>query len=225
MFDQETGKPVPENDFPIFLDSIEKTISYAKDESIETTLWGVGYVTNSISRLLLGDQFLTLTISFILVFLVACIYFKSIFYGLVTIIPLITAICTNYMFMAILKIPLDITTIMASSVAIGVGVDDAIHFLIQYKQQLKENPDDVRSVLFNTYKITGRPIVLTTISIVAGMLILILASFVPIGYFGILVSLALVGALLGTLLFLPAVLVIVYNIARKLKTLTPVSNN
>lgn len=218
VYDKNRGAPLSENDFPAFLESINKAISYAEAKNIKSELWGVGYVANTVSRILLRDQVSTLIISFILVFMVACFYFKSIYYGLVTIIPLITAICTNYIFMVILNIPLDITTIMVSSVAIGVGVDDAIHFLIQYIAQLKKYPEDISRVLHNTFRITGRPIVLTTVSIVAGMLVLILASFLPIGYFGILVSFALVGALFGTLVFLPSVLVIMYYLSRKFRS-------
>ncbi|MGL1892354.1 MAG: efflux RND transporter permease subunit [Spirochaetaceae bacterium] len=216
IYDKEKEIPVIENDFPILLDTIETALIPSGKLGINSNLWGVGYVASTVSRILLKDQVLTLIISFILVFFVACVYFKSFYYGIVTIIPLITAVCTNYIFMVILNIPLDITTIMVSSVAIGVGVDDAIHFLIQYKYQLKQYPDDINKVLYNTFKITGRPIVLTTISIVAGMLVLVLASFVPIGYFGILVSLSLIGALIGTLLFLPGVLVIMFNLNLKM---------
>lgn len=215
VYDKKRGAPLTENDFPEFLESINKSISFAIDEGINTHLWGNGYVANTVSRILLKDQVFTLILSFFLVFLAACIYFKSFYYGFVTIIPLITAICTNYIFMVVLNIPLDITTIMVSSVAIGVGVDDAIHFLIQYRMQLEKYPNDIEKVLHLTFKITGRPIVLTTVSIVAGMLVLVLASFVPIGYFGILVSLALVGALIGTLVFLPAVLVVVFYIKKR----------
>ncbi len=219
IYNTEKGGPVAEDDFPEFLESISEALTNVEAENVETELWGLNYVANTVSRILLKDQVLTLIISFFLVFLVACVYFKSFYYGFVTIIPLITAIGTNYIFMVLLNIPLDVTTIMVSSVAIGVGVDDAIHFLIQYKKQLQIYPDNINKVIFYTFKITGRPIVLTTISIVAGMLVLVLASFLPIGYFGLLVSLALVGALLGTLIFLPAVLVVSYNIIKKFNLL------
>lgn len=222
VYDKQKGTMVSEKDFYKVLKPLEEIIEGIDKEVVpKTDMWGVGYVASTVSRLLLRDQVRTLIISFILVFLVACIYFRSIYYGFVTIIPLITAICVNYIFMVLLKIPLDITTIMVSSVAIGVGVDDAIHFLIQYIKQLQKQPNDIAQVLYKTYKITGRPIVLTTVSIVAGMLVLVLASFLPIGYFGILVSVALIGALIGTLVFLPALLAVMYPVFLKLKSIFP----
>ncbi|MBN2617361.1 MAG: MMPL family transporter, partial [Spirochaetales bacterium] len=209
IFDKNNNQPLAEKDFPLFMDSIKDTVSQIEHYGFKTKLWGWGLVASTISGIVLNDQFITLIISFLLVFTVTCIFFKSIYYGLVVLVPLITAICTNYLFLVILNIPLDLTTIMVSSVAIGVGVDDSIHFLIQYRQQIKLFPNDHRKVLYNTFMITGRPIVLTSVSIVAGLLVLLFASFVPITYFGLLVSLSLIGALIGTLIFLPALLSII----------------
>jgi hypothetical protein len=203
--------------FAKFFEPLKVTMNEYLSKDIGHKFWGVGYVSNTVSYILLGDQALTMLISFIIVFVLVSFYFKSIFYGLVSIIPLLTAVCTNYLFMVILRIPLDITTIMVSSVAIGVGIDDAIHFLIQYIDQKKLHPDDNSMVLYNTFKITGRPIVLTTVSIVVGMLVLTFANFVPIGYFGILVALALFGALIGTLFFLPAFLTLSFNFRKWFK--------
>ena len=93
-----------------------------------------------------------------------------------------------------------------------VGIVDANHFLIQFKHQHHKYPDNINRILYNTFKVAGRPIVLTTMSIVAGMLVLYFANFVPIRYFGILVAFALTGALVGTLFFLPSILVAYYRI-------------
>jgi predicted RND superfamily exporter protein len=101
-------------------------------------------------------------------------------------------------------------TIMVSSIAIGVGVDDAIHFLIQFRTQLRgqrsSGHGDIDTVIKKTLSVTGRPIVLTTLSILAGLLILSFATFKPIRYFGLLVAFTLAAACLGTIVVLPAVL-------------------
>lgn len=208
-FDLENGTYIAESDFPVLLDSVKKVAGNTLKS--EPQIWGLSLLFGNASLMLLKDQSVTMIASFLFVFLIAAFFFRSVAYGIVTLIPLVTGICVNYIVMVSFQIPLDITTIMVSSVAIGVGVDDAIHFIIQYRNQLKLHPDDINRVLFNTFKITGRPIVLTTVSIVAGMMVLCVATFKPIMYFGILVSLALVGALIGTLLFLPAILKIFYR--------------
>lgn len=225
IYDKEHKSVIPETEFHKFLDPLDIEIKDIFPEGINWRYWGNGYAANTASSLFLKDQLLTMAISFIVVLFITSIYFKSLFFGIVSVIPLITAICLNYMFMILLDIPLDLTTIMVSSVAIGVGIDDAIHFLIQYKRQLNQYPNNISRVLYNTFKITGRPILLTTISIVCGMLVLSIASFLPIRYFGVLVSLALVGALIGTLLFLPATLIISYNFFKKSRKIDNLGNN
>ena len=80
--------------------------------------------------------------------------------------------------MAVTGIPLDMTTLMVASVAIGIGVDDSIHFLLQYRKQL-ERTEGTGDPLRNTLHIAGRPIILTSTSIVGGILVLCLSSFKP----------------------------------------------
>ena len=106
---------------------------------------------------------------------------------------------------------------LVSCVTIGVGVDNAIHFLIQYRKQLKAFPDDLSKVISFTLRITGRPILLTTVSIVGGLLILTLASFRPIIYFGLLVSFSLFATAIGTLIILPAILTLMHDLLAKNK--------
>ena len=120
--------------------------------------------------------------------------------------PLVTGIMLNVIFMVLVKIPLDMITIMVSSVAIGVGVDDSIHFLIQFRRQIASGNRDIDTVIGNTLAIAGRPILLTTLSILAGLLILSFAIFKPIVYFGWLVAFTLAAACIGTIIVLPAIL-------------------
>ncbi len=145
-------------------------------------------------------------ISLVLIFLLTTIGFKSLRYGLFSIIPLTTAIMFNFIFMVVMDIPLDMTTVMFTSVVIGVGVDNAIHFLLQYRKQAEFYPDDIEKRILETMIITGRPILLTTASIVGGLMVLTIANFQPVIYFGVLVSVTLLAAAVGTLVILPAIL-------------------
>jgi predicted RND superfamily exporter protein len=77
--------------------------------------------------------------------------------------------------------------------------------------------------IFQSLRITGRPILLTTVSIVAGMSVLIFASFKPIIYFGVLVIFALSSTCIGTLVALPAVLALFFQWQQKKKSGTILS--
>ena len=109
----------------------------------------------------------------------------------------------TFTLMVLFRIPLDALTISFSGVAIGVGVDDAIHFLLHYRRARLRNQD---TALAATIQHTGRAILITTAAIVAGMAALAISRFLPVVYLGGLISIALVGATLGTLVMVPAVL-------------------
>jgi predicted RND superfamily exporter protein len=173
---------------------------------VEAEIWGMGLQYLSLADLLRRNLAKALVLSILFVLSIAAAAFRSLRFGLLTIVPLITGVMLNFVLMALLGIPLDMTTIMVSSVAVGVGVDDAIHFLLHYRRHLSKPGYDGRKALSETLVVTGRPILLTTISIVAGLLVLSVSGFRPIVYFGVLVVFTLSAACASTLIVLPALL-------------------
>jgi predicted RND superfamily exporter protein len=174
-------------------------------------LWGRSLALLYISETLSRDQLYSVLVSVALIFLVTAIGFRSLRLGLFSLIPLMTGIMLNFIFMVVADIPFDVVTVMFSSVALGVGIDDSIHLLISYRRQMALHREqtgqvDRKSVLTHTLRTAGRPIFVTSISLVAGLLVLIFSQFMPILYFGVLVSLALFTTTVGALVILPAIL-------------------
>jgi predicted RND superfamily exporter protein len=118
----------------------------------------------------------------------------------------VAALLLNFAMMAITGIPLDMTTIMVSNIAIGVGVDGAIYLVIQYRRQLALRPGDPALALGDTLAIVGQPVLLSSMSIIVGLLVFLTASFRPVVYFGVLVLFTLLATTGGTLVTLPALL-------------------
>lgn len=189
------------------IESIESDSGKMLTEDLTFDLWGFDLEFLDLAKNVSRDQRLSTFIAMILVLIISTIFFKSIIYGLVTLIPLLSGLMLNMIFMVILKIPLDITTMMVSSVAIGVGVDDAIHYLLQFKRQ-SQLGGPLKEIFHRCGRISGRPIALTTASIVGGLVVLTFASFKGIVYFGALVCLTLTFAMIGTLVILPAILAV-----------------
>lgn len=135
--------------------------------------------------------------------IVCSLAFGSFWWGFLSLVPMIAGISATFILMTIFHIPLDMTTIMVSCVAIGVGVDDAIHFLLQNRRQLEIHPENPEAVARETLLHTGRPIILTSLSIILGLAWFILAEFRPIMYFGVLIVFTLSTACLATLFLLP----------------------
>ncbi|MFW5747515.1 MAG: efflux RND transporter permease subunit, partial [bacterium] len=177
----------------------------------DPAMWGVTLKVVSVSDLIKRDQQLTMVLSMLFVFILTTIAFRSLRYGIVSLVPLATGILLNFILMVILGIPMDMTTVMFSIVVIGVGVDNSIHFLLRFREQAKVHPGDIGQILFHTLRIAGRPIIITTSSIIGGLLVLTFASFKPIIYFGLLVALALFTAAVGTLFVLPSILSLSWN--------------
>ncbi len=207
VYDSTTGKYIADKDIIKLVEQLEDVV----DEYISTDegvyYWGNSLLFYEVGNKIQKDQLFATIVAMLLIVIVSMVFFKSFLLSILTLIPLIFAISLNYILMVLLNIPLDVTTVLVANVAIGVGVDDAIHFILQYRAILKKTDRDSHEAVKNSLQITGRPIILTTVSIVAGVIILVFASFKPIVYFGLLVSISLAAAMVSTLFILPAFLV------------------
>lgn len=191
---------------------LEKTLDYYRymlPSGSESKIWCSASDSVKSIDIIMHDQQASTILSFILIFIVATIAFISPVYGLMALVPVGVGVMINYIFMWIAGIPFDIVTIGFSSIAIGAGVDDAIHFTLRYRMKKKEMPNaPVKDLIKANIYETGRPIILTTLSIDAGLIMLVFASFRPIKYFGIMMCVALSAAMLATLLTLPPVIIL-----------------
>lgn len=186
-------------------------------EGTTVSITGDPVVNVVFSNRLLADQNTSTMLSIAIVFLIAALVFLSPIKGLVTIIPVLSGIMINYVFMYFADIPFDMVTVSFSSIAIGCGVDDALHFMLRCKRKWK-NGIHGTTAISQTLVETGRPIILTTLSIVLGMMMLSFGSYTPIRYFGLLMSVTLFGCMVSTLIFLPPFAILIYNLESKLKS-------
>ncbi len=184
-------------------------------DGTQVTLGGEPHKVIHFSSTLLSDQRKSTYASYILVFLVVLVAFKSLSLAFYSLIPILTGVMANYVFMYFFNIPFDMITVSFAAVAVGAGIDDAIHFLIRYKNKLAEGKLSVETMLSETIKETGRPIILTTLSIVAGMLMFLFASYTPVRYFGSLMSIALLNCMLATLVVMPSVITLTTRFKRR----------
>lgn len=206
IYNSRTGRFINEQGLRDLLAEMKPIIASGLPAGAASELWGMGLQYLSLSDLLRANLVRSFGMSVLLVLGVAVLSFRSLRYGLLAIVPLVTGMALNFLLMAVARIPLDMTTIMVSSVAVGMGVDDAIHFILSYRRRLDRLPGDPRRAVTATLLETGRPIFLTSLSIVAGLLVLVLASFRPIVYFGVLVVFTLAATCASTLIVLPALL-------------------
>lgn len=177
--------------------------SFARDLSLDVT--GFGIVISASSHHLTNGQVKSLLLTMMLIFTIMFILFLSVKVGLIAILPNLFPIVVNFGIMGWLGIELSMVTSIIASIAIGLAVDDTIHYLFRYNRLFRKDLDDKRAIR-DTLKQIGRPIVFTTLTICAGFSILMFSSFKPTAVFGIMMTITLLSALVGDLILLPSLM-------------------
>jgi predicted RND superfamily exporter protein len=144
-------------------------------------------------------------LAFVVIFMLLFLLFRSLKTGLYAIPANVLPVLFNLGLMGWLEIPLDGGTVMVSSVAIGIAVDDTVHFLTHLRARLGLHGDLARGIR-ETLLFKGPAIIGTTVIITAGFSVVLLSSFAPARYFGLLICTGVVTALLADLFMLPAML-------------------
>lgn len=127
--------------------------------------------------------------------------------GVLCIVPLVLTILTEFGLMAYLNLPLDMSTMMIGSIAIGIGIDYAIHFVERYRVEFARDQDAQRT-LAHTLKHTGAGISYNALALTLGFGVLLLSTFKGLNTFGSLVALTMVVSALSAFTVIPAILLL-----------------
>lgn len=127
--------------------------------------------------------------------------------GALCIVPLVLTILTEFGLMAYLNLPLDMSTMMIGSIAIGIGIDYAIHFVERYRLEFARDRD-ARRTLEHTLTYTGAGISYNALALTLGFGVLWLSTFKGLNTFGSLVALTMVVSALSAFTVIPAILLL-----------------
>lgn len=174
-----------------------------RDFHVQVT--GFGIVISQSSHLLTEGQVKSLSLTLVLIFGIMFLLFLSSKVGLIAIIPNCFPIIVNFGLMGWLGIELSVATSLIASIAIGLAVDDTIHYLVRYNREFKKDLVKTRA-LEETIQTVGRPIIFTTLTIGLGFSILIFSHFKPTAVFGLMMVITMGSALLGDLIILPSLM-------------------
>jgi hypothetical protein len=205
IYNSSTGRFMDETRFRNLVASMQKIVD-TKPVAAKSVIWGDLIRMLAFAESLRRTLFLSMAISVFSILVLTVIVFRSFLFGLYPLVPLATGLLVNYSVMSLTGIPLDMTTIMVSNIAIGVGVDSAMYLVIQYLRELRASPRDPPEALARTLAIMGQPVLLSSIVIIAGLSVFLTAAFRPVMFFGVLVIVALAATAFGTLITLPVLL-------------------
>tara|TARA_B100000795_G_scaffold173731_1_gene131042 strand:+ start:1554 stop:4043 length:2490 start_codon:yes stop_codon:yes gene_type:complete len=181
---------------------IESDFGFA-DEDVQLT--GILVMYNNVLQSLFQSQILTLGVVMLAIMLMFLVLFRSFMVALICIIPNAIAAAFVLGIMGWVGIPLDIMTITIASISVGIGVDNTIHYMHRFKREFPRI-GNYRETMYFCHNSIGRAMYFTSMTIVAGFSILALSNFIPTIVFGLLTSLAMLVALVGSLTLLPQLL-------------------
>jgi predicted RND superfamily exporter protein len=169
-----------------------------RELSIDVGYAGSGYKTFVFSELLLEGQIISLIISFGIIFALLALLFHNVRIGIAGTVPIAITAIVNFGVMGILNIPLSSATALITSIAVGIGVDYAIHFLEHYTITRLEGKS-LEEATVETLLYTGRAIVFNAVAVMGGFAILLFSVFPPNRQVGALIILNMATSAIATL--------------------------
>jgi len=184
---------------------IDRVESEAREVFPEARTTGLYVLIAKLVTSLLGDQLKSFTIAAIAIVLAMSVAFRSLWIGLASLAPNVFPILLVIGGMGWLGVPINIGTAMIACVSMGLTVDSSIHYLTGYRRERELGKSHLEAIR-ETHVGVGRALVFANVALIIGFTVLVLSNFIPLVYFGVLVSLAMFGGLLGNLILLPLVL-------------------
>jgi len=176
---------------------IKKHIPELNELGVSVKYAGSGYKGLVFTDLILEGQIKSLMLSLVIVVVLLSVMFKKIFAGVFGAVPIIITAFISFGVMGLLNIPLNTTTALLSSIAIGIGIDYAVHFIERYRIYAIETGDKQLTGRL-TMQHSGRAIVFNALVVIAGFLVLLASVFPPNRELGALVSMNMFTSFLGT---------------------------
>ena len=163
---------------------------------------GMAVLFNNMLQSLYTSQIQTLGLVFVAILVMFLMLFRRVLLAVLGIIPNVFSAIFILGFMGWMDIPLDMMTITIAAITIGIGADNAIHYIHRYQSEFAREAS-YRHSMIRCHGSIGRAIYYTSITVTVGFSILTLSNFIPTIYFGLLTGMAMILALLGNLFLLP----------------------
>ena len=206
------------------MEEIEKDMLSAMNKIFPSERYNV-YMTGKAMLFLKGTKYLvknlllSLALAIGLISIFMAYLFRSFRMIIISLVPNLLPLVITAGLMGYLGVPIKPSTILVFSIAFGISVDDTIHFLAKYRQELVANRWQIKKSVYNALRETGVSMFYTSIVLFFGFSVFVISSFGGTQALGGLVSATLLFAMLSNLVLLPSLLLsLERNIANK-KTL------
>ncbi len=187
---------------------VKRTTAYLEDrfEGLASVrLVGPTRIQASMFRSIARSQLTSLLTSIVAATLIVILLMRSIYAGLLSMIPLLLTVLLNFGIMAWFGKPLDIATLMISSITVGIGIDYGVHLIERIREEMQQS--GLRNAaLIRAAQTTGVGILYNAVALALGFGVMAFSAFQALQNFGLLIALTMVVCVTSALTVIPAVL-------------------
>ncbi|MEE8385753.1 MAG: MMPL family transporter, partial [Dehalococcoidia bacterium] len=192
------------------LPALQETIEASLGNDTEVTLTGLMPMLFGTMKAVMVTMTRSYVLAFIIITTLMAVLLGSVRLGLLSMVPNLLPILMALGLMGFLGWPLDVFTLLVGSIALGLAVDDTIHFMHNYLKYLRETGDSQQAVQ-QTLQTAGRAMLLTSLVLCTGFLIFTLSKMSNISHFGALTAFAIAMALAADFLLAPALMHLIHR--------------
>ena len=175
-----------------------------KQKKSNIQISGLSVFINDFVNIIVQSSIASILLSIVLILFITGLFFRSIKWGLLSVVPLTSAVILNFGLMGIFGVDLNHMTALLSAVIIGVGVDFSIHYISDYRRNLI-NKVDVDKINLKTSQDVGYPVLLDVVSNM-GFMALLFSILIPLNHMGGLMVFAMISTSFGTLTVLASLI-------------------
>ena len=179
-----------------------------KNDNLQVQVSGVMVLYNNMLSSLIRSQVDTLSFVILSIFALFLIIFRNIRFSTIGIVANVIPLSLLFAIIAFSGLSLDLMSITIAAISIGIGVDDIIHYVHRFKEEIKRKTlnDAIRA----SHQSIGSALYYTTCTIVLGFSLMMSSNFMPTIYFGLLTVLVMILLLCGSLFLLPSLIISLY---------------
>jgi predicted RND superfamily exporter protein len=187
---------------------IDQVVTITAEVFPEGEVTGFFVLLTNLVESVVRDQWRTFAVALIGIGITMLLAFRSLRFALVALVPNGIPILVVMGLMGWLGLRINMGAAMIAAVSVGLSVDSSIHYITTFRRELASGRE-VLDALSTVQDSVGRAVVFSTLALVVGFGVLCTSRLIPIVYFGVLVSISMIGGLLGNLFVLPLLLPIV----------------
>ncbi|MCB1750230.1 MAG: MMPL family transporter [Gammaproteobacteria bacterium] len=185
-----------------YMDDLKAFIDSGLDPGLKAKITGNSVLALSATRAMIDGQLQSILLLLIFFVIIISLIFMDLRVGLLASLPNIFPVIVLFGVMGYADIPLNIGTAMAAAIAIGIAVDDTMHFMLRYNQEIRVSKSQSGAMYTTIYE-EALPVISTSIALIAGFLVFAQSDFEPLAQFGMLSALVIGTALVADFVITP----------------------